>query len=141
MNISQGLKHKNKLVKELVKLNDKLRQSNSWTEPNKPVYNSEEVLDQIVAKTKELIDHKVKLSMATIKILPKIIEMNEIKSFISSSLKYINTNEGITRNYDKDVEHKCLINLEQKDILIQDYEDRIEVLQEEIDSYNAITKI
>jgi hypothetical protein len=145
MKINQALKHKNKLVKEVTKLNDKFKKSNTWTEPNVPTYDAKEMFSQLLAKTDELIKHKSKLSVATTPIVEKILRMNELKSFISNTLNVLSCQNGFTTtgygSSERTVTVVSSINQKQKDELVAKYESEIESLQDEIDTFNATTDI
>ena len=95
-------------------------------------------------KTDELVSLKAKIHQANIPIAEKIFRLGEIKNIISR-MRGLDTKEGKVRDRystnDNAIEYRAYMNLFNKDLLIKNYEEELEKLQEEIEAFNAITKI
>jgi hypothetical protein len=94
--------------------------------------------------TNELVSLKGKIHKANGPIAEKIFRLGEVKNLITR-LRGVDTKEGKVRNRysgsEEFVEYAAYVNLLQKDLLIKNYEEELEQLQEEIEAFNAITKI
>lgn len=143
MKISQALKQKNKIVKIINTAKSRLLSSNSVIVGATPVYKVREQLSIYTKKTGELNDLKVKISRATQPILPKILEQAELKGLVIQ-LKYLSVEDGIqSRSYrdTTDVIKVAEIKEQERDIMVEEAEEKIDELQNEIDAFNASTEI
>jgi hypothetical protein len=141
MNITKALKQKNKLVKEINELSQQIAQNNSYNIERVPIHNSYNDLMLLESKINDLVELKRKIQVANNPIVGKIYKIAELKGLVQR-LKYINTKDGrfrVSENvYD---EFQASINEVIKEKRIKKYEEEIENLQEEIESFNAITNI
>jgi hypothetical protein len=143
MNLTKALKHKKKLVKQADEFYSRFANYNSFEAGTTPSYNPEEMFERWLKTTDELVDLKAKIHQANVPIAEKIFKLGEIKNIISR-MRSIDTKEGKIRDrYSNDapVEYIAYINLFNKDLQIKNYEEELEKLQEEIEAFNAITKI
>lgn len=141
MTISQAFKKKNKLTKRLTELKSLLQQNNSIIEGSTSYYKMDDLMNEYVAVQNEIVDIKTRIMFANKPIQNKIFLLAELKG-TASLLKGISTTEGVVPGYRGETNtyvvewNEIKLNLLKKEIEIQ-----IEVLQEELDSFNHITKI
>lgn len=142
--LSKALKLKNKRASIINKLRNRVLQSNSYNEENKPTYNSQEQYN-LYEKEVELMNNlKSVINKANIEIIPTILELGETKAKISM-LNQLNTiNEISSRGFGDSkvvVKYIATINEESKDQMINSLESKVEELQDKIDYYNTTTEI
>lgn len=145
MKIYQVLKAKKKLTSELQQLWQKFSNNNSVIVGNTRSYEPIELMSKIIAKTKELIQLKVKLQVANSEIYEKIFEISELKSAISK-LGSVSTQSGIVHPHSYSsvsapVEYSAFYSQKMVDDIIAGYQEKISTLQEEIDTFNYTTEI
>lgn len=144
MNLTKALKYKKKLVKQADEFYSRFANYNSFEDGTTPSYNPEEMFEGWLKTTDELVSLKSKIHQANVPIAEKIFRLGEIKNLISR-MRAIDTTEGKVRNRysdnDNSIEYKAYVNLLSKDLQIKNYEEELEKLQEEIEAFNAITKI
>lgn len=142
MNLIKALKTKKKLIKQINTTYSRLSESNSVTVDTVRTYSPEDSYNKWIRLTNELIDLKTKIQLANAPIASKIFRLGELKSMVSS-FKHLSTVEGkITVRYSPEsVEYIAYINTLQRDQIIEKWEEEIEQLQEEIEAFNAVTKI
>jgi hypothetical protein len=144
MNLTKALKHKKKLVKQADEFYSRFFNYNSFEVGTTPSYNPEEMFEGWLKKTDELVILKTKIHQANVPIAEKIFQLGEIKNIISR-MRGLDTKEGKVRDRysanDNAIEYRAYMNLFNKDLLIKNYEDELEKLQEEIEAFNVITKI
>lgn len=142
MTVKQALKQKNKLVTEIKSLYDTARNYNSIEEGNPRRYSVKECLDQATELTKQLVELKAKIHRANAPVYEKIFLMSELKTRVKQ-LKAMGCEEGkVTERYGSVASVKTVeINIAEKDVMVKSIEAEIEMLQEELDTHNAITKI
>ena len=83
MNVKQGLKKKNTLVKEIQELYARLSQYNSVEVGNVRPYSPKDMLEQVNQKSNELVELKTKIHKANTPVYDKIFRLSELKSTIS----------------------------------------------------------
>ena len=142
MNLTKALKQKKKLIKKANDYYSRFLASNSFEKDTTPAYNPEEMFNIWVETTNELVALKTKIQIANQPIAHKIFELGELKSLVTS-FKRIVTQKGTVRDrYNgESVEYICYFDQVQKDEQIAKWEEQIETLQEEIEAFNALTKI
>jgi hypothetical protein len=144
MNLTKALKHKKKLVKQIDEMFMRFQRYNSQTEDLVSIgYSPEEAYNKWISLTNELIELKTKIQNANTPIAGKIFRLGEIKSLISR-IRSIETKAGTFRDRYRSEElitYVAYMDLFTKDNLIKGWEEEIEQLQEEIEAFNAITKI
>ena len=142
MNVSQALKQKNKLIVELKKQYQIAQKCNSQEEGNIRRYSVQTALDKAIELTLELMGLKTKIHLANAPVYNKIFHMAELKNRIKE-LRKIPTEEGKTESrYGSVVSVKEVeINISQLDEMVQTLENRIEEIQEELDTHNITTQI
>ncbi len=141
MNIHAGLKRKNVLAGEIKVLTSRLASAARWIEGNEPPYNLKETLDELQEKTKELVSLKVKLSVASQRILPVILIMAEKKSLVTT-LKGLDLSSGKQYEYREHlVVYKAAMTQKERDIIVSGVEKEIAELQDKLDEYNSSTDL
>jgi hypothetical protein len=144
MNLTKALKHKKKLVKQADEFYSRFYNYNSFEVGTTPSYNPQDMFEGWLKKTDELVILKEKIHQANVPIAEKIFRLGEIKNIISR-MRGLDTKEGKVRDRysvnDNAIEYTSYVNLVSKDLQIKNYEEELEKLQEEIEAFNAITKI
>ena len=144
MNLTKALKHKEKLVKQADEMFIRFQKYNS--QPADQVgtgYNPEEAYNKWIGLTNELVDLKTKIQNANAPIAGKIFRLGEVKNLISR-IRGLDTKSGTVRDRyrnEETITYVAYMDLFTKDNLIKGWEEEIEQLQEEIEAFNAITKI
>lgn len=143
MNLTKALKLKKKLIKQVNEAYERFSNCNSLEKSEIDTsYNPQECYDDWIRLTMELVELKTKIHIANVSIADHIFRLGELKS-IASKLKSLDTTSGIKRKRygEGEQEYVCYIDFKRKDELIQHYEDEIERIQTEIETFNAKTKL
>lgn len=141
MNLIKALKSKKKLINDAQKAFKRVSENNTYLEDETKPYNASTEFENYLKLTDELIDLKVKIHLANAPIYSKIFRLSELKSIVSQ-LRYLNVRESKSVRPDgTPIATLASINLLERDRLIDKYEAEIETLQEEIEEFNAKTKI
>jgi hypothetical protein len=142
MNVKQALKAKNKLVAEIKECYRILQTQNSIEEGNPRRYSVKKKLEDIAELTDELVQLKARLHRANAPVYDKIFQMAEIKGIIKE-LKKMDVSEGKqTERYGSVVSVKEVeMNVIERDVIIKQYEEHVEKLQNELDIHNSNTNI
>jgi hypothetical protein len=143
MNLTKALKHKKKLVKQADEMFIRFSKYNS-----QPVgfvgYDPAQAYESWLKLTNELVDLKTKIHIANQPIADKIFRLGELKNLISR-LRNVETKSGSFKEFryseGESVEYVAFLSLFEKDEQIQFWEAELETLQEQIEAFNAITKI
>jgi len=146
MKLSQALKVKNRLAGEVSRLNQILQRENSRRNDNQSTVDREAVWMEIQKTSEELGVLKGRISQANVSIYPKLERMGELKAriaFINSlpkrqgeEVQFIGRDqEKLVYNWD------VCIGQERADALVVELQKQIEVLQDEVDAFNATTEI
>jgi hypothetical protein len=145
MNLTKALKHKKKLVKQADEMFNRFQRYNSQNKENvNKGYSPEEAFNSWIELTQDLIELKTKIHNANIKIAEKIFRLGELKNLVSR-IRVVDTKSGLVKEHRHPdvapIEYVTYMDLFAKDDQISKWEGEIEQLQEEIEAYNAITKI
>lgn len=144
MTVKQALKQKNLLVKKINEDIRKVHAYNSVDEGNNRPYSTKELLNKIMETTKELVDLKTKIHLANAPVYHKIFELSELKNTVTF-LKGLDCSEGrVVDRYTRSQEPLIKVaelSVVERDNLVEGFENRIELLQEELDTHNATTHI
>jgi hypothetical protein len=145
MNLTKALKHKKKLVKQADEMFIRFTKYNSQNKENVDKgYDPSQAYDSWLKLTNELVELKTKIHIANAPIANKIFRLGELKNLVSR-LRNVDTKAGVTREYRSGdsipVEYVAFMNLFTKDEVLASWEQEIETIQEEIEAFNAITKI
>jgi len=145
MTLQKALKLKKKLVGEIAKHASRMRSSNSKEVGTKADFNAEEEYNSWAEKTTQLIELKKKIYIANTPIVDKIFRLAELKGMIQT-LKGMPTKEGKVRlsgygSTGEQVEYEAILSAEQVNSRVEEWEVEIEILQDELDEFNAKTDI
>ena len=140
--LAKALKLKNILVRELNSLISRLLTNNSYLKNNAPKYNVIDVVSEIAAKRQELVNLKVAIQVANVGIVEKLILLGELKNY-AANLNSLQTQEGEVTSYHQNQNNffECVINQVSKDEMVKVVQTQIDNLQDDIDTFNATTKI
>ena len=145
MNLTKALKHKKKLVKQADEMFIRFQRYNSQVKESvEKGYDPAVAYESWLKLTNELVDLKTKIHIANQPIADKIFRLGELKNLISR-LRNVETKSGSFKEYRysdaEPIEYVAFLSLFEKDKQIQFWEAELETLQEQIEAYNAITKI
>ena len=142
MNIKQALKLKNKLVTQIKEQYEIAKAHNSIEQGNPRRYSAVAAINKAEELSNELAELKTKIHLANAPVYDLIFQMSELKNQIKQ-LKSIPVDEGkVTERYGsvtaiKEVE----LNIAERDNLVKVLENKIEVIQDKLDTHNAITEL
>lgn len=150
ISLNKALKIKNRLSGELAKLQAVAVQNNSVREDQKEgkTVVLENVWTEMAATRAALINLKGKIAVASSGIAEKLVKMAELKAEIAflNSLAVKEGSEDFVTGYGsnasvKTVKWDSYISAARKAELIREFQYIIDNLQDEIDEYNAVTKV
>ncbi len=142
MNIKQALKLKNKLVSQIKEQYEIAKAHNSIEQGNPRRYSAVAAINKANELSIELVELKTKIHLANAPVYDLIFQMSELKNQIKQ-LKSIPVEEGkVTERYGsvtaiKEVE----LNIAERDNLVKALENKIEVIQDKLDTHNATTEL
>ena len=145
ISVKQALKLKNVLTSELNELYSLVCSSNSSIIGNVKHYVESEVMLQVDSKLLELVELKTKIHLANAPVYGLIFMLSELKNK-ANYYKRICTTEGKQNdhygngNSEPDV-YEVEFNIKQIKDLVKGIEVSINEIQEELDTFNAITII
>lgn len=144
MNLAKALKLKNKKLSEYNKTIQKMRAYNSYDVDSKKVYNSKELMTQAEAQLNDYVALKTAIHLTSEPIRSKIFRLGELKSFLSN-ITNMSTTEGIVKSssYSSTTTSTYAVDIteEEKEAKLKVIQDEIEAIQDEIDTFNALTSI
>lgn len=144
MKIAKALKLKNKKVSEYTDLLNKMVASNSSDQSAKKNYDSKVLYGQVVNLQADIIKLKTAIHRASDPVRSKIFEIGEVKNLLTYIAR-MSTVEGIVKNrgYSSATEDIYVADFSEaaKTSLIKELQERIETLQEELDSFNATVEV
>lgn len=146
MNIKQALKRKNKLTKEISTEFEKLQRYNSVVEGTDRVYEPRQAMENYIRKTNDLIALKATIHAANAPVYDKIFRLSELKSVISN-IKRLDCQSGIVHSRggygsaDSTITMTTEVSIIERDQLVEKLEAEIEMLQDDLDRWNATTNI
>ena len=145
MNVKQGLKKKNQLVKEIQDLHVRVATYNSIEVGNKRPYSIIESMELLNEKCNELVELKTKIHKANVSVYQHIFRLSELKSMITR-IKNLDCNEGTvqdyySRNRETPTVKETEITIVERDEMVKHMEGQIEEIQDILDNHNQITNI
>lgn len=147
MRLQKALKLKKKITGEIAHLKTQIMSKNSYPEGSKNAvrFNIENLYENLLGKINELVGLKFAINEANREIQSKIYLLAEYKGLIEF-WRSVNVTEGehaMSVRYGESVmrNHLVTFNEEERDKKIKDFEEKIDALQEEIDTYNFTTEI
>jgi len=140
MKLSRALKEKNRIANQIGLIKERIMENNSTYQDNEFIYNIFELLIEYDELTDRLIDLKATIQLANIKIYHLIYTKSELQAKMQM-LRSLDTRTGLqeSRAYGSTDLHiyKVQLNKQTRDEAIKDLQDRINKLQDEIDTFNA----
>lgn len=144
INLAKALKLKNKLIADRMKMWQYLKTNNSYNVVNAPKYNLNAVSTNIGLLTDSLIEIKTKIHNASSEVRNFIFDLSESKHNLVLH-ESLNTVDGKftekSYNSTEEVEFKAFITESEKVKRSNEIVKKIEMLQDELDAFNATTKI
>lgn len=146
MNLAQALKQKNRLAGELVRLQQILQRENARRSDSASKVDREAIYNRILDLSKELGNLKGRITQANVNIYPALECMAELKAHISF-LQGLPKREGediVPLHGDREplkYTWDSFITQEKCDALIATVQEKINVLQDQVDAYNATTQV
>lgn len=146
MTIKQALKKKNKLVQKLTDVSKKITTYNSYDNDSVRPYDVRQLVEEETNLLNELVDLKTKIHTANLPVYSKIFRLSELKSQVSK-LKSLDCTEGKSRDRwgriteDNPTLKTVIINVVERDNMVEAMENEIESIQDHLDMFNATTII
>jgi hypothetical protein len=145
MNIKKALKEKNRLVKEILDLHNRVATYNSVEVGNVRPYSAKESIELLNQKSNELVELKTNIHKANTPVYDKIFRLSELKSTISR-LKSLDCTEGVStdyysRNRENPPVKTAEVSVVERDEMVKFMEGQIEELQDILDNHNQNTEI
>ena len=143
MNIKQALKQKNKLIKEITEKTKLMQEYNSIELGNERPYSINLLFEEVINASLELSNLKAKIHRANGPVLEDIFLMAEMKSTIQALKKIDCTSGKSNRNMYSSTEIVLMVemNIVERNNKIKQLENRIEEIQDKLDTFNANTEI
>jgi hypothetical protein len=140
MKLNQALKTKNRLVAEVSRLKDQIKEQNSRSALQPFDYDSRELLRQLRPKTEQLVRIKAAIAQANAAIYEKIFRLSELRATVAL-LKTISTRHGKfleSQAFSQPVEVEYVSQIRQADLdaHVRELEKEIARLQDELDEFN-----
>ena len=143
MKLAKALKLKNKKLKEYKSTLMKAIQNNSYDIDNKSIYNSTDLYNEAVELLKDYLELKTAIHTSSEPIRFKIFQLGELKSLLNT-VNGLDTKSGVYKEGYRDVTlttYEASITEENKGNAVKTIEDTIELLQDQIDTFNATTEL
>jgi predicted ribosome quality control (RQC) complex YloA/Tae2 family protein len=142
MNISQALKEKSRIIRDVSRERDRLFKWNISIDGTTVPYDALECYENWLKLKEDLIQLKSKIQKANTGIMDKIFRLSELKDTIEH-LKKLKCIEGelVTENYSNTTIERSRISILDRDQTVQEIEKEIDKIQNEIELYNHITLI
>jgi len=144
MKLSKALKEKKRLASEISRLKHFIEMKNSYIEgseiPQK--FDVEELYSKLQSKIQELVNLKIVINEANREIQSSIYLLGEYKAMIEF-LKMLPAKEGPHRMYgnDQPVNYYAQIDELKIEKMIEEYQNKADSLQDQIDTYNYTTEV
>lgn len=143
MNISQGLKRKNKLANDIKSLQIKINKYNSTLVGNEFEYDVDSLKKELDKKVIEIIDLKTAIHIASAPMRRTIFELSELKSLLIfyKEVPCLKGKQTLGRYSNEAQDHICQIEKKEMDKIVSETIDKIELLQDHLDVFNATTEV
>lgn len=145
MKLYKALKLRKKLVGEIAKLKEQIKTKNSYivgsVDPKK--YSVRDIYNQLLVKTNDLIALKYVINEANQEIQEKIFRISELKSLLSfwNDMPVAEGTQSIGLYSDKVQNYTVQIDELERNMIVEEFQKKIDALQEELDLYNYTTVI
>jgi hypothetical protein len=142
MNIKQALKLKNKLVAQIKEQYEIAKAHNSIEQGNTRRYSVNGAIQKAEELAIALVELKTQIHAANAPVYGLIFQMSELKNQVKQ-LKAIPVEEGkVTERYSSSSSIKEVeLNIAERDNLVKVLEDKIEAIQDKLDTHNITTEL
>jgi len=142
MTIAQALKEKNKKVKHINSLWHRIQNYNSLIDGAERPYDIEHTFNEVSLETAALAELKTKIHNASAPVRLKIFQLSEIKNAIKN-IQSVNTTKGRfkERYSDEAVNMTSQLDTTWKDVILVQYSELADSIQDELDKFNHTTNI
>jgi predicted nucleic acid-binding Zn-ribbon protein len=142
VSLAKALKLKNRLAGRLNAVQTNIRSHNSVLEEQQDRVNVPNLIKEYENLVEALISLKTSIIRANTEIQNQIIRKGELKSKIEF-LNSLNTNDGVQRHGYQNTEIKYVATIKLVDVTqqVRKLEAEIDLLQDQLDEFNQITKI
>jgi hypothetical protein len=145
MKLHKALKLRKKLVGEIAKLKQQIQSKNSYTfgSVNPEKFNVEKIYAELLTKIDSLVGLKYAINEANREIQSKIYTMSEYKALLVF-WNSVNVTEGQHKIGYTDVqtiEYVAQIDELKRNEMVEEFQKKIDALQEELDTFNYTTEI
>lgn len=142
MNIASALKKKNRLVAKLQQNLDILKKHNSLANDAPRRYNLEEVLTDSRELIAEIVSLKTSIHNATQPVRHLIFRLSELKGLLKS-VGSINVSEGTQSGSwsGTGATYVVQIDMVRRDNILTEIQNEIDVIQDELDYWNATNQL
>jgi predicted alpha/beta-hydrolase family hydrolase len=145
MKLYKALKLRKKLVGEVAKLKQQIQAKNSFTvgsvDPTK--FSVDKIYAELQAKINDLVGLKYVINEANRPIQEQIYRLSELKALLVF-WNGVNVQEGehmVGYSEAKTIEYVAQIDEIKRNQMVEDFQKKIDVIQEEIDTYNYTTDV
>ena len=143
MKLIKALSEKNKLARNIKDIQAKIAKHNSYIKGNSPIYDTQDLLNQLNENIDAIVDIKAKIAAANLEKIESVYRLSELKS-LALFLKKLPIHEGkvMSEGYNSDVnEWESELSTIERDQLVKELEAKIEDLQMEMDRFNFETEV
>lgn len=145
MKLHKALKLKKKLTGEIAHLKSQINSKNSYIigSLNADRYNMDDLVKTLLEKINTLIGLKYAINEANHEIQANIYRLSEYKALIAfwNSVSVAEGTQSINSFSDKVVEYRVKYDEEVRDNIVNDFQKKVDAIQEEIDTFNYTTNI
>lgn len=145
MKLQKALKLRKKLIGEIAKLKADIQSKNSFTvgSLNANKYNVPKLYVELLDKIDQLTGLKFVINEANREIQSKIYVLAEYKALIAfwNGVSTVEGTQIVGYGEKNSVEYLAQVDEETRNKYVKDFQDRVDALQEEIDTYNYTTDI
>ncbi len=145
MKLYKALKLRKKLVGDVAKLKQQIQAKNSYTvgsvDPEK--FSVDKIYAELQAKINELIGLKFVINEANRPIQEQIYRLSELKALLSfwNGVSVVEGQQMVGYSDAKTIEYKAQIDEIKRNQIVEEFQKKVDVLQEELDTYNYTTDI
>jgi len=144
MKLQKALKLRKSLAGDITRLKTQIANKNSYIEGsvNADKYSVQKLYDELQKKIELLINLKFVINEANREIQANIYKLSELKALIAF-WNSVSVQEGtqVIGYSDKTQTYKVQFDEETRNKMVADFQKQVDVLQEEIDTYNYTTDV
>jgi len=145
MKLYKALKLKKKLVGEITDLKQQIKDKNSYLvgSKNGQKFSVDEAYVQLLEKIEELVNLKFVINEANKEIQQSIFTLSEFKALLAF-WKEVSVTEGTntTNAYSEKTQEFCVqVDEAKRNVMVADFQKKIDALQETLDVHNFNTEI